>query len=131
MLNAPALAVLESLPRIGRYVIAGESAGTKDEKPRADLEKPWAAVRKLAGLDDLRIHDLRHNFASFGVGGGMGLPIIGKLLGHSQPATTDRYAHFDNDPLRKAANSIGAAIASAMGDAPAKDNVTPIRKAGA
>ena len=68
-------------------------------------------------LEGLRLHDLRHNFASFGAGGGMGLPIIGKLLGHSQPATTQRYAHLDADPLRRASNTIGNTIAAAMGEA--------------
>jgi len=64
----------------------------------------------------VRLHDLRHNFAAFGAGGGLGLPIIGKLLGHSQPQTTARYAHLDNDPLRRAANTIGAELAAAMGE---------------
>ncbi|SFJ61413.1 site-specific integrase [Aerobium aerolatum] len=114
ILNAPALAILNDLKRIGVYVIAGETAGTKGEKPRADLKRPWALVTKRAGLEGLRIHDLRHSFASFGAGGGMGLPIIGKLLGHTQAATTQRYAHLDADPLRKASNAIGATIAAAM-----------------
>jgi len=65
------------------------------------------------------MHELRHNFAAFGAGGSMGLPIIGKLLGHAQPQTTARYAHLDADPLRKASNSIGASIAAARGEAPA------------
>lgn len=116
VLNAPAMAVLSSLPRIGNYVVAGKTAGTEDEKPRADLKRPWAMVTRHAGLEDLRIHDLRHNFASFGAGGGMGLPIIGKLLGHTQAATTQRYAHLDADPLRRASNAIGASIAAAMGE---------------
>ena len=97
-------------------MIAGDTAGQKGEKPRSDLKRPWALVRREAGLEDLRIHDLRHNFGGFGAGGGYGLPIIGKLLGHSQPATTARYAHLDNDPVRKATNTIGAALAAAMGE---------------
>ena len=88
--------------------------GEKEGRPRADLKKPWAAVTKAAGLDGLRIHDLRHSFASVGAGGGLGLPIIGKLLGHSQPSTTARYAHLDADPMRRAADAIGATIAAAM-----------------
>jgi integrase len=130
VLNAPALAVLNGLSRVGVYVIAGETAGQKDERPRHDLKKPWAMIRRAAGLEDLRIHDLRHNFGGFGAGGGMGLPIIGKLLGHSQPATTARYAHFDNDPIRRATNTIGSALAAAMGDAPAadKNNVVPLKR---
>jgi integrase len=55
-------------------------------------------VTKRAGLTGVRLHDLRHTYASFGAGGGLGLPIIGRLLGHAQAATTARYAHLDNDP---------------------------------
>jgi integrase len=116
VLNAPALAVLANVPRIGCYVIAGQSAGSKNEKPRADLKAPWKAVRKRARLAGVRIHDLRHTHASIGAGAGLGLPIIGKLLGHTQPATTHRYAHLDADPLRKASNVIGNHIAKAMGE---------------
>lgn len=130
VLNAPALAVLNGLTRIGRYVIAGDAAGTKDEKPRADLKRPWDAVRRAAGLPDLRIHDLRHNFGGFGAGGGYGLPLIGSLLGHSpkNPRTTARYAHLAADPLRNAANAIGADIAARMGEVPSKNNVVPLAK---
>jgi integrase len=111
-LSAAAQAVLVSLPHIegNPYIIAG----AKDGAPRADLKGPWERVRHAAGLKDLRIHDLRHSFASFGGGASFGLPIIGKLLGHSQAATTHRYAHLDADPLRRAADTIGATIAAAM-----------------
>lgn len=71
-------------------------------------------VRKAAGLDGLRLHDLRHSFASAGAGASLGLPIVGKLLGHSQAATTHRYAHLDADPMRMAAETIGATIDGAM-----------------
>lgn len=130
VLNAPAMDVLANLPPIGRYVIAGESAGTEDEKPRADLKRPWQAVRRHAGLNDVRVHDLRHNFASFGAGGGMGLPIIGKLLGHTQAATTQRYAHLDADPVRRASEAIGTQILDAMGGRLRKSNVVPMKKGG-
>lgn len=116
VLNNPALQVLSDLTHVGKYVIAGETAGEEGEKPRADLKKPWAAVRSHAGLDDVRLHDLRHNFASFGAGGGLGLPVIGRLLGHRSTVTTQKYAHLDNDPLRKAANTIGSNIAAAIGE---------------
>jgi hypothetical protein len=103
---------LSDLPRIegNPFIIAG----AKDGQRRADLKKPWAAVAKLAGLQGLRIHDLRHSFASVGAGASLGLPILGKLLGHSQPATTARYAHLDADPMRRAIETVVAAIAGAM-----------------
>lgn len=111
-LSAAAQEVLASLPRFegNPYIIAG----AKDGRPRADLKKPWAAVKRAAGLDGVRLHDLRHSFASFGAGASLGLPIIGKLLGHSQAATTHRYAHLDADPLRRAVDTIGATISAAM-----------------
>jgi integrase len=111
-LSAAALSLLSALPRIegNPHIIAGANAGA----PRADLKKPWAAVCKAAGLEGVRLHDLRHSFASIGAGASMGLPIIGKLLGHSQAATTHRYAHLDADPLRRAVNTIGATISAAM-----------------
>ena len=117
VLNAPALDILANLPRIGAYVIAGQAAGTENEKPRADLNRPWRAIVKRAGLPGLRIHDLRHTHASVGAGMGLGLPIIGKLLGHTQPSTTARYAHLDADPLRRASKRIGSRLAAAMGEA--------------
>lgn len=129
VLNAPALAVLSGLTRVGTYVIAGDSAGTPHERPRSDLKRPWALVSRHARLEGVRLHDLRHNFAAFGAGGGMGLPIIGKLLGHTQPQTTARYAHLDADPLRRAADTIGATIASAMGEQiDPTDNVARIQR---
>ena len=114
VLNAAAIEILKGLERLGRYVIAGETAGQPKEKPRADLKKPWALVSRRAGLMDVRLHDLRHNFGSFGAGGGLGLPTIGKLLGHTNPQTTQRYAHLDADPLRRASNAIASAIAASM-----------------
>jgi integrase len=110
-MSAAALAVLEGLPRVegNAHVIAGQNSGA-----RADLKRPWAAVLRAAELQGVRLHDLRHSFASVGAGASMGLPVIGKLLGHSQPATTARYAHLDADPMRRAADTIGATISAAM-----------------
>jgi integrase len=116
VLAAPAIAILESLPRFGTYAIAGESAGTMDEKPRSDLNRPWRAIRKLAEIEDVRIHDLRHSFASVGVGAGLGLPIIGNLLGHTQASTTQRYAHVAADPARRAVDVIATLISDAMSE---------------
>lgn len=114
ILNAPSILILSKLPRIGAYVIPGEGMGTKDEKPRADIKRPWALVSRKAGLSGVRLHDLRHTFASFGASSNLGLPIIGKLLGHTQSATTARYSHLADDPVRRASESIGAAVAAAL-----------------
>ena len=111
-LPPPALAVLATLPRIegNPYVIAGH----RDGAPLVNLEKPWRKIRGFAGLDDVRLHDLRHAFASVAASSGMGLPIIGKILGHTQPATTARYAHLASDPVKAAAAAVAEKIASAM-----------------
>jgi integrase len=111
-LNAPALAVLQNLPRVGNnpYVICGERAG----QHLVNLEKPWRRIRNVADLDNVRLHDLRHSFASVGASSGHSLIIIGKMLGHSQPATTARYAHLADDPVKTASAVIGARIAAAM-----------------
>jgi integrase len=112
-LPPPALAVLAGLPRLdgNPYVIAGAKEGAA----LVNLEKPWRAIRQPAGLDDVRLHDLRHAFASVAASSGMGLPIIGKMLGHSQPATTARYAHLASDPVKAAAAAVAGKIAAAMG----------------
>jgi integrase len=122
-LSGAALAILAGLPRPegNPHIIAG----MKDGAPRVDIKKPWAAITKAAGLEGLRLHDLRHSFASIGAGASLGLPIIGKLLGHTHAATTHRYAHLDADPLRRAVETIDATIAAAMGDE-AKGAVVPM-----
>jgi integrase len=109
-LGRDAVAVFASLERLGPYVIPGDHPN----RPRSDLKRPWAAISRAAGLEDVRLHDLRHTFASYGAGGGLGLPVIGKLLGHSQPATTARYAHLDASPLHSAADRIGREIGAAL-----------------
>jgi integrase len=123
ILNAPALAVLKGLERVGPHVAPGD----EPEQPRHDLKRPWGAVTRRAGLTGVRLHDLRHTYASFGAGGGLGLPIIGRLLGHSQVATTARYAHLDNDPLRRASEAIASRIAAALDGNP-KAVVLPLRE---
>lgn len=108
-LPPPALAVLAELPRLdGELHVLGAKRGT------TFIEKPWHTIRAAAGLDDVRLHDLRHSFASIAASSGMGLPIIGKMLGHTQPATTARYAHLASDPVREAAATVAGRIAAAM-----------------
>ncbi len=108
----PAMAVLANLARLdaNRHVIVGMKPGA----PLVNLEKPWRAIRGMAGLHDLRLHDLRHAFASIAASSGMGLPIIGKMLGHTQAATTARYAHLAADPVKAAAASVADKIEQAM-----------------
>ena len=115
VLGGAALALLDGLPRLGRYVIASTSAGSKSEKPRADINRLWRAVRREAGLEGTRLHDLRHSNAAVGAGAGLSLHQIGALLGHSQVATTKRYAHLAADPQRRAADLIGNEVAAALG----------------
>tara|TARA_E500000305_G_scaffold109307_1_gene113934 strand:+ start:847 stop:2004 length:1158 start_codon:yes stop_codon:yes gene_type:complete len=107
-LNDAARAVLTSLPRVdgNPYVIVGAVA----DQHVTDLQKPWRRIRARAGLDDVRIHDLRHSFASAAAGLGMNLQMIGKLLGHSSPLTTARYAHLADDPVRAAAELVGGVM---------------------
>jgi integrase len=111
-LPPPALAVLNQLPRSDNnpYVIVGQKAGAGI----VNLEKPWRAIRHAAGLDDVRLHDLRHAFASVAASSGMSLPILGKILGHTQATTTARYAHLASDPVKAAAAAVANQIAEDM-----------------
>ena len=104
-------AAIDRLKRIERlddneYVITGKVPGAH----LTDLQHPWRRIRKRANLDDVRIHDLRHSFASRGLLVGEGLPMIGKLLGHTQVQTTARYAHLASDPVKSAADRIAEEI---------------------
>ncbi len=114
VLSAEAQKVIDELRRSansnGRYVILGDSP----DRPRADLQRPWALVCRGAGLTGVRLHDLRHTFASYGASGGAGLLMIGGLLGHKDPKTTARYAHLANAPLRRAADLAADGIVAAM-----------------
>ena len=117
------------MPRIAGnpFVICGQETGSH----LVNLQKPWNRIRKKAGLDDVRIHDLRHSFASVGAAGGLSLPMIGKLLGHTQSATTQRYAHLAADPIKAANEAIGQRIAAMMKGATDGDNIVPMTKHGA
>ena len=124
-LPAPALAVIASLPRLGNYIIASSDP----DRPKADLARPWKAVSRLAGLEGVRLHDLRHSFASFAVAGGASLPMIGALLGHAQPQTTARYAHLADDPVRATAER-AAGISRAALDAQSETTATITKLVG-
>jgi integrase len=117
-LSAPAKEVLTGLFRVegNPYVIVGE----RDGWHWVNLQKPWARLRKKAGLEGVRIHDLRHSYASVAATGGASLLYIGKLLGHTQPQTTARYAHLANDPVKQVNDEVGRQIAGAMSGHKAK-----------
>lgn len=115
VLSGAALAVLEGIPRVGDYVVSGRDP----DRARHDLKRPWEAIRTCAGLGDMRLHDLRHSFAATGAASNLGLPIIGKLLGHKRAETTSRYAHIAAGPLKIAADAIASQLAAKIGgDAP-------------
>lgn len=131
-LNAPALQVLEALERRNEWVLPGRVHG----KPLNNIAKVWERITETAKLGahaeagedktPVRMHDLRHSFASVGASGGQSLLVIGKLLGHSQAATTQRYAHLANDPVAAASEAIGATIAAALAAKP-KAEVVELR----
>lgn len=112
ILNTAAREILATLARIkgNPHVIAGE----RDGGHLIGLHRIWDRIRQHAQLGDLRVHDLRHSFASVVAAQGASLPMIGKLLGHSVPSTTQRYAHLAQDPLRDLADNAGAHIASVL-----------------
>jgi integrase len=137
VVGEPARVVLAAIPRIGDYCFPahprrGTEGGMKrgEQRPRADLHRPWARIAAHAGLEGVRIHDLRHSFASVAMGSGMGLPIIGKMLGHLDSATTARYAHLADDPWRRASNITSSTIAAALENGFA-DKATPTKDAAA
>jgi integrase len=112
-LGPPALELLSSLANemMTEWVFPARSG----PGPFMGVEKVWNRIRETAGFPELRIHDLRHSFASMGIAGGSTLTVIGALLGHSDVKTTAQYAHLSADPIRTAADRISGAMATAMG----------------
>lgn len=110
-LSFVALDFLSRWPRTNRtWVFPSETGQT----PYQGIGKVWREVRKEAELEDVRLHDLRHSFASFGISAGLSLPVIGALLGHKDVSTTQRYAHLANDTAREAANGVANYVVRAM-----------------
>jgi integrase len=110
--GAAALEVLSKIDRgDGPYVFPDPF---HPEKPFGQLFWFWSGLRKRAGLEGLRIHDLRHSFASTGLAAGQGLAVLSKLLGHADIHMTQRYAHLAADPLKAAADRIASNIEGAM-----------------
>lgn len=80
------------------------------DQPLQDIKKAWKTIREKAGLPEVRLHDLRHTHASHLVSSGLSLSIVGKLLGHTQASTTQRYAHLADEPLREATEIFGSKL---------------------
>jgi integrase len=112
-LGRPALDVLQKVERVdgNPWVIVGTLHGAR----LSDLQPFWQRVRARAGLKDVRIHDLRHTYASTAIAAGQGLSMIGKLLGHTQVQTTARYAHLAADPVVAAADQVSTRLADCLG----------------
>lgn len=109
-LSDAAIEVLKALPRVGSFIIAGRY---KDE-PHQNLTRAWIIAREYGGLQDVRLHDLRHSYASLAASRGVSLQMIGKLLGHKVPATTQRYAHLARDAVASINDELGAAMQAAI-----------------
>lgn len=109
-LSEPAVKLLAGLPRLpgNPWVLPGRKPGAHLRK----LDDAWQSVRTRAGLEGVRLHDLRHSFASRALALGEGLPMIGKLLGHARIETTSRYAHLARDSVRESAERVAASIAA-------------------
>jgi integrase len=112
-LSALALALLRRIRAKAEEGIPHVFPGRKRGEPIQQIRTAWEFVIDRAGLKDVRIHDLRHTYASILASAGVSLPLVGALLGHTQPATTARYAHLYDDPLREATERVGAFVTSA------------------
>jgi integrase len=111
-LSDEAIRVINSIQRIDK--ISHVFPGKNPSEPIQTIRKPWENICKAAGIANIRLHDLRHSFASVGAASGLSLPMIGALLGHTQPNTTARYAHLAASPLHQAVETISRKIADAM-----------------
>jgi integrase len=125
-LSPPALEVLHGLQNRRKkespWVLPGRAKGGA----LVGLPHAWLRIRKRAKLGDLRLHDLRHSFASVAAANNMSLPMIGALLGHTQPQTTQRYAHLAADPLKEATERIGERIVAMMNGKRRRSTVTTL-----
>ncbi len=113
-LGAAALQALSDVARIGDSSFVFPSSSDL-KQPFQGLPKAWRAIRNRAGLHDVRLHDLRHSFASTGLASGQALPLIGKLLGHATVSTTARYAHLADDPVKVATDRIAGCSGGSYG----------------
>ncbi|HEX4825248.1 MAG TPA: tyrosine-type recombinase/integrase [Candidatus Polarisedimenticolaceae bacterium] len=125
-LGACAVQLLDGLPRVAGnpYVFPGRSM---EPSHFVGLPHVWHRIRRHAGMVDVRLHDLRHTFASVAAIGGSSLLVIGALLGHKQATTTARYAHLGDHPHQTAAESVSARIAAALTATGKQVVIVPLR----
>ncbi|MCC7254380.1 MAG: tyrosine-type recombinase/integrase [Dokdonella sp.] len=125
-LNAQALALIERIPRVegNPYLLPGGKPG----RPLVNIKGPWGRVRKAAGVEDVRLHDLRRTVGSWLAAAGYSLPLIGKVLNHSNVATTAIYARLGHEQARASLEQLGERMMAAAGIAPSA-TVTPIAEA--
>ena len=122
-LSDAAVEVLKTVPRVGPFVIAGANPG----EPYKNLSRAWITARSYGSLQDVRLHDLRHSYASLAAGRGVSLQMIGRLLGHKVAATTMRYAHLARDQVASVNDDLGAAIQAAIDNRPARGTANVVR----
>lgn len=126
-LSAPALEIIAAQPRMdgSPYVFPGKIPG----KPLREIQRLWYAVRAAAQLEDVRLHDLRHNVASMAAGQGHSLYLIGKMLGHKDQRSTSRYAHLADDARKAMADRVGSEISAAISTSAANsEGSTQVRR---
>jgi integrase len=109
-LSGPARALLSAMQAEADPECPFLFPGDASEKPLGDIKKFWQRVRQEVGIEDVRLHDLRHTYASKLVSQNVSLHIVGRLLGHTQPRTTARYAHVDDGALREATEAFGRTV---------------------
>jgi len=123
-IGRPAIEVLDAIERTTfPWVIAGRDPG----RPLVNLNKAWRRIRKLASLDDVRIHDLRRTAASAGASVGLTLEAVGQILGHSQAATTKRYAFLFQEAKAEAADAMSERVAAGLRGQGSR-NILPLQK---
>ena len=121
----PAMAIIENLPRVNKFCFPGRSGNNHI----VNVKDTWKRLLEASGLEGWRIHDLRHAFASAAASSGKSLPIIGKILGHTQAATTSRYAHLSDNPVATAAAETAEQLHKALTRAATGSKVLPFRRA--
>jgi integrase len=120
-LSAPAMTILRELPRLGDnpYILPGHIHG----RPIVNINRPWRRIRKAAGVEDVRLHDLRRTVGSWLAQSGNSLHLIGRVLNHSNQSTTAIYARFGQDHVRQALEEHAARLMGVAGKRPAAEMV--------